>query len=243
MAAVVGHHGAVAASPALAETWSKTLAEQLARLQALGDRQQLWHYWDLHNPWSRAADAVDSWQVLDICQAPELLSLVCQWLGEDIILFDSQLLPNPRLAEPDAGWRSDADFFPLSSGTGLCVRLPCGAGHYSFTYRESSSGLASVLEPSPGELVLHRGDLSYRSHDDGHHPFEFVIRYFPASAQYLRDPADARHLRLMESYPWINYVTKPLWLVHGEDHGDNDFATGFQPKTGRWTHARSSLSD
>ena len=44
----------------------------------------------------------------------------------------------------------------------------------------------------------------------------------------------------MESYPWINYVTKPLWLVHGEDRGDNDFATGFQPKTGRWTQARTS---
>ena len=38
----------------------------------------------------------------------------------------------------------------------------------------------------------------------------------------------------MEEQPLINYATRPLWLVRGEDRAGNDFVTGFAPPVPRW---------
>jgi hypothetical protein len=38
----------------------------------------------------------------------------------------------------------------------------------------------------------------------------------------------------MEEQPLVNYTSRPLWLVRGEDAAANDFVTGFSPSVPRW---------
>jgi hypothetical protein len=41
----------------------------------------------------------------------------------------------------------------------------------------------------------------------------------------------------MEEQVLINFCTRPLWLVRGEDRAGNDFVTGFAPAAPRWAGA------
>ena len=56
----------------------------------------------------------------------------------------------------------------------------------------------------------------------------------PATSHYNRDPSFPPNRRAAEMRPLVNYTTRPIWLVRGEDRGDNDFATGFSPPAARW---------
>ena len=77
----------------LPECLLEFLDTESARLHRQIDVQRPWHYAELHNPWSRAASVYDSWGFLDLCQSRSLLGPVAELIGEDIILFDSQWLP------------------------------------------------------------------------------------------------------------------------------------------------------
>lgn len=237
------------AAPALlklegASDWAAdldTITQALIHAQA-----QLWEYWELHNPFGRAAARIDSWRLLDICEAPQLLAAVCKQLGPDVILFDSQIWPNPVLGpDRDHEWHCDDLFFPLSRGAGLVVRLRLGIGsplEYDFQVRgtkQEDPARSRIRLAAAGDLILHRSDVRYRRLAvPGEHGLEYVIRYFPASARYIRSPDNPRQRELMERFPWVNYCTMPLWLVSGIDRADNDFVTGFRTRVGRWTEAR-----
>ncbi|MDJ0749446.1 MAG: hypothetical protein QNJ11_08165 [Woeseiaceae bacterium] len=191
------------------DDWSGFLRRQYATILASGAANRPWLFWELHNPWSRVAAMIDSWQVLDICQSGTIVDAVTKVIGDDVVLFDSQALPNPGLdAFDDVAWQHDDTFFPIDEPTGVVVRIPFGIEY------GRDEGAAPVHQ-------------------------ELVVRYFSASSLYLRDPQHPKQQRLMELYPWINYTTLPLWLVSGEDRAGNDFVTGFATKPGRWTRARS----
>ena len=70
------------------------LQTECARLRGQIPVPRPWHYAELHNPWSRAGAAYDSWGFLDICQSSSLVETVAALIGTDIILFDSQWLPD-----------------------------------------------------------------------------------------------------------------------------------------------------
>jgi hypothetical protein len=62
----------------------------------------------------------------------------------------------------------------------------------------------------------------------------YAIRYMPATSRFERDPLAPANWIAMEEQPLINFVTRPLWLVRGDDRAGNDFATGFSPVVPRW---------
>jgi hypothetical protein len=35
----------------------------------------------------------------------------------------------------------------------------------------------------------------------------------------------------------VNYTKRPIWLMRGKDHANNDFVTGFMVPAARWTDA------
>ena len=77
-----------------------------------------WHFAELHNPWARAAACYDSWGFLDLCQSAPLLDAIAGLIGEDLILFDSQWLPDrwqPCVPELE----SDAHRFPVDPPRGV----------------------------------------------------------------------------------------------------------------------------
>ena len=215
------------------------LQEQLAVIYQSGEKMRPWLLWELHNPWSRSACSVDSWKFLDLCQSEKLLQLITPFIGENIILFDSQFSPDLYdTGKSEISWKNDRLRCPVNPLHGLVVRIPFSDPvneNVKFIYKADQSG-EQVIEVKFGHLICHNINLAYRIQgiENLTQPVEYVIRYFPATSRYLRDPATKLHRELTERYPLLNYAQMPLWLVQGEDRANNDFVTGFQPKAGRW---------
>jgi hypothetical protein len=200
-----------------------------------------WHFAELHNPWARAAACYDSWGFLDLCQSSALVEAITTLIGEDVILFDSQWLPDRRqpYTSPVA-MQSDAHRFPVDPPRGVTA-LIAFANPPTTTVRiagiEQHACMSVELRRGNVLLVDHLVPYCLQSvHRDGL-PTVYAVRYFPASSRYDRDPAAPVHRTLTERYPLFNYARMPLWLVHGEDRAQNDFVTGFNVRAGFWTSA------
>lgn len=208
-----------------------------------------WHYAELHNPWARAAAFYDSWGFLDLCQSPPLVDAIATLLGKDVILFDSQWLPDRwQPPEPELALESDAHRFPVDPPRGVtAVMAFVDPATITIQIDSQPANLAQSIEaPACVSLDLRQGSVLLVDHrarygvqssrQDGL-PTIYAVRYFPASSQYNRDPAAPVHRALTERYPLFNYAQMPLWLVHGEDRAQNDFVTGFNARAGFWTNA------
>ncbi|MCY4255686.1 MAG: hypothetical protein OXE51_06155 [Gammaproteobacteria bacterium] len=229
----------VAVAPATpVEDYLVFLREQLAAIYRSARKVRPWLLWELHNPWSRSASVADSWKFLELCQSKALLSLITPFIGEDIILFDSQFSPDlGEAGKPSL--QNDRLRCPAEPLRGLVVRIPFAgpANHGAKFICKADQSKSQTVEYGIGSIVCHNMDLDYQviaGPGCTQQPFEYVIRYFPATSLYLRDPTAKPHIQLTERLPLLNYAQMPLWLVQGEDKAGNDFATGFQPKAGRW---------
>lgn len=210
------------------------LETQVRRLQNRVSVPRAWHWRELHNPWSRAAAIYDAWGILDCCRDLAALETVRFMIGDDIILFDSFWLPDPWKAADPAS-RTDRIMFPVEPCAGLTVLCALATDVRSrpaMIFRTNDRRIALV----PGRLLVVESACRYRI--DGSRsrsPSVFGARYFPATCRYLRDPAHAAHMALMEHLPLFNFAKMPLWLVAGEDRADNDFVTGFRPQAPFWS--------
>jgi hypothetical protein len=230
------------------------LQAQAARLSGQIAVPRPWHYAELHNPWSRAGAAYDSWGFLDICTASMLIDNIAMLMGPDIILFDSQWLPGRRDSlDANPALESDAHRFPVDPPSGLTALVCCAHDERSgvgVNYRHPDPhkrGTSHTPDaPINVSIDLHCGDVlfvdsaqPYRIHSDPGNtlPTVYAIRYFPASSRYNRDPAAPVHRALTDRYPLLNYARMPLWLVQGQDRAANDFVTGFNVRAGFWTNA------
>jgi hypothetical protein len=61
-----------------------------------------------------------------------------------------------------------------------------------------------------------------------------VVRYFPSSSNFVRDPRYPANWLAMEEQVLLNYTTRALWLVAGQDRAGNDFVTGFSEQIPSW---------
>jgi hypothetical protein len=223
----------------LPEATLEFLRQQAAKVRAGGGAVRPWHYWELHNPWSRAGTVYDSWGFLDLCQTPALLDPVAELIGPDIVLFDSGWLPDPsltRAAGADSAAlepSSDAARFPVEPLGGATVLVAFARE----THGELSVDLGSTQLPfASGVVCALEARVPYRvcGLDESGLPSVYVARYFSATARYLRDPALAVHRDLTERYPLLNYARLPLWLLRGEDRAENDFVTGLSVRAAYW---------
>lgn len=222
------------------------LLAQRDRLTSGVSTPRPWHYCELHNPWSAAAALYDSWGFLDLCSAPATVDALALALSDDIILYDSQWLPDPWQdtgagsawitdehrppVEPHAGATA---MFSLVDWTLMGSQLECLPGSHTDPQRSTK---ALDMTPRAGELLICHPNLRYRMTRPTRrtHPLAFAVRYFPASSRYLRQANHPLHQALTERYPLLNYARLPLWLVRGTDRADNDFITGFRSRAGRW---------
>ena len=209
-----------------------------------------WHYAELHNPWSHAGASYDSWGFLDLCQSAFLLETVASLMGPEIILFDSQWLPDPwQSSETGSALECDAHRFAVDARRGLTVLVCFGGKGETATYFDhraaadppapagSLEQVSLLLEPGTVLAVdlqlLHR----VRTRPEAAAPTVYAVRYFPATSRYNRDPSAPLHRNLTERYPLLNYARMPLWLVRGDDKAGNDFVTGFNSRAGYWSNA------
>ena len=244
-----GFTGLQRADATFPEHLLRFLQAESARFSAQIAVPRPWHYAELHNPWSRAAAVFDSWGFLDICQSSSLIEKLATLIGPDIVHFDSQWLPDRwQLIDTESALESDAHRFPVDPPRGLTVLIgvadaPRGAVrvHYRPSHlRHAAERCGNVsLDLEPGTVLFLDSRVPYcvRAARDSTVPSAYAVRYFPASSRYSRDPAAPVHRALTERHPLINYARMPLWLVHGQDRGDNDFVTGFNARAGFWTSA------
>jgi hypothetical protein len=169
----------------------------------------------IHNPWGQAATLTNAWAFLDLCECAPVLDPVAALIGPDLILWDSELhLCAAEYATFVSGGR-EGRYWPVAPLAGAVA-------------------LVSLARPA----VLHVADVRALSAADltrldGGAPL-YVIRYMPATSRFARDPQWPANWIAMEEQPLVNYTTRPLWLVRGEDRAGNDFVTGFASNAPRW---------
>lgn len=220
------------------------LKRERARLCGQIEVPRPWHYAELHNPWSGAAAFYDSWGFLDLCQSSPLVQAIARQIGEDVILFDSQWLPD-RWHDPGVACESDAHRFAVDPPSGVTALIALTDGsklalQSAFAPMMRPFDRSVTIELDAGDVLLVGHEAAYRLESSSRDapPVIYAVRYFAASSRYLRDPASSMQRALTERYPLLNYARMPLWLVHGEDRAQNDFVTGFNARAGFWTNAR-----
>lgn len=222
------------------------IRQQASLYESKQQKWRPWHYWELHNPWSRSATVFDSWRFLDLCEYPPLLEHISAFIGNDLILFDSQFWPDLIAHHPpEESWQSDAYRFPVRPTAGLTVCIPLYDGSNDgtqFRFLPGSHISDSSEQPVSSILLTGKNILCYDCQlqyqliqgSKNNLPEALIIRYFPATSQYLRDESSPFHRALTDQFPLLNYAQLPLWQVAGKDQANNDFVTGFNPKPGRW---------
>ena len=177
----------------------------------------------MHNPWGHAAVLANAWRFLDLCEDAAILDAVARLIGPDIVLWDSELHLAAASYVRFAAQGREGRYWPATPLAGAVVLIAPTRAAHSFTCLDVA--------------LLANADLS--GFDAGA-PL-YVIRYMPATSQFVRDARSVANWVAMEEQPLINYATRPLWLVRGEDRAGSDFVTGFAPPVPRW--AASQLEE
>ena len=76
-----------------------------------------------HNPWGQSARVIGSQVFLDFCRFPEILDMVEQLIGPDIVLWGSQLFCKPAGNGMAVPWHQDGQYWPLEPLATVTVRL------------------------------------------------------------------------------------------------------------------------
>jgi hypothetical protein len=76
-----------------------------------------------HNPMGQSARSVGSQVFLDLCKFPEILDMVEQLIGPDIVLWGSQLFCKPAGDGMAVPWHQDGQYWPLDPLATVTVRL------------------------------------------------------------------------------------------------------------------------
>ena len=76
-----------------------------------------------HNPWGQSARVIGSQTFLDFCMFPEILDMVEQLIGPDIVLWGSQLFCKPAGHGMAVPWHQDGQYWPLDPLATVTVRL------------------------------------------------------------------------------------------------------------------------
>jgi len=76
-----------------------------------------------HNPWGQSAKIVGSWTWLEFCRFHEIVDMVEQLIGPDVILWGSQLFCKPASHGMAVPWHQDGQYWPLDPLATVTVRI------------------------------------------------------------------------------------------------------------------------
>ena len=240
--------GIVNAGTAIAEPLLDTIKTEYRKALNSARRMNYNQLAGLHNPWGKSAHLFDSWALLDICQSEHMLTLVTPLIGEDVVLWESTFYSYSALTVAGT-WVRHSDFSPIKPMQGVSVRIAIEAAGISLDYIPGShiDNNQQTIQQNSKRLSLPQGGMlcqdirlaqRYSQPPSQYLCGEYVIHYMPATSVLVRDPLSSAQRQLAEKMPLINYGKSPLWLVSGSDRQNNDFATGFAPPIGQWTHAQ-----
>jgi hypothetical protein len=76
-----------------------------------------------HNPWGQSAKVIGSRKFLEFCHFDEILDMVEQLIGPDIVLWGSQLFCKPAGDGMPVPWHQDGQYWPIDPLATVTVRL------------------------------------------------------------------------------------------------------------------------
>jgi hypothetical protein len=204
-------------------TRNQTLSERLDLLRIGVDKVVALQPWPrqerlsgLHNPWGFGAGLVDPWLVLDLCEDAQVLDAAQQFIGPDIVLWDTELYLQGSIYLQFVREGREGRYWPAAPLQGAIVIIPLGSDEQALVCMD----LASVSKEALSALELSA-------------PI-YVFRYMPATSAFQRDARAPANWTAMQEQPLLNFTRRPLWLVRGEDRAGNDFVSGFLPQVPRW---------
>lgn len=209
-----------------------------------------------HIPFGDKHDAQAAAEWLGYCTDPQILDLVEQVLGPDIVLWGSQVFCKPAQVGREVPWHQDGQYWPIRplatcsvwialddvDAQNGCMRYIPGshAGQRVYRHRVSErAGLVINQELEPAEFdeasarddVLQAGQFSL--HDvylvHGSRPNRSPRRRAGFVMRYM--PATSlfdREVDRAQSQAGVTFSLsrRPIWLVRGQDRAGNDFRTG-----------------
>lgn len=173
------------------------------------------HLSGLHSPWGHGDGAVDPWLLLDLCEDPEVLDGVEALIGPDIVLWDTDLYLEAAAYQRFVAQGREGRYWPAMPLQGALVLVQAGTAQpliFLDLTQIAREGVPALDPLSP----------------------LYVLRYMPATSHFVRDSRAPANWVAMEEQPLINYTTRPLWLMRGEDRAGSDFVTGFSLPVPRW---------
>ncbi len=100
-----------------------TLRDEVDRLIARNPDVRPEQLSGAHNPWGQSARLVGSQVFLDFCRFPEILDMVEQLIGPDIVLWGSQLFCKPAGDGMPVPWHQDGQYWPIDPLATVTVRV------------------------------------------------------------------------------------------------------------------------
>ena len=76
-----------------------------------------------HTPWGQSAELLGTEEFLEFCQLPELLDMVEDVIGSDIILWGSMLFAKPGGTGKAVPWHQDGQYWPITPLKTVTVRI------------------------------------------------------------------------------------------------------------------------
>ena len=236
-----------------------TLQQEVDHLIARNPGVRPEHLSGAHNPWGQSAKLVGSTVFLDLCQFPEILDMVEQLIGPDIVLWGSQLFCKPAGKGLAVPWHQDGQYWPLDPLATVTVRVAIEdsipengcmryipGSHKSRVLERHEITTASnmalkqqlpEIDESQGrDVVLLAGQISihdvYMIHGSAEN--RSAKRRSDYAIRYM--PATTRYVRDPEfpankmASSEMNYINRPLWLLRGQDRAGNDYNLGHGPR-------------
>lgn len=202
------------AGAALPDALARPAQEAVARLLAMQPPPRRERLSGIHNPWGLAAGLTDPWRFLDLCESAPVADAFERVIGPDIVLWDSELYLHARDYRAFVADGREGRYWPAKPLAGAVALIALGARPALHVMDVQGLSL-------PAGFVADDAPL-------------YVIRAMPASSTFSRDPNTPANRTAMQEQLLINYTTRPLWLLRGEDRAGNDFVTGFASDPPRW---------
>ncbi len=169
-----------------------------------------------HNPWGQSAKIVGSWNWLEFCRHPEILDMVEQLIGPDIVLWGSQLFCKPAGHGMAVPWHQDGQYWPIEPLATATVRIAI----------EDSLPENGCMRYIPG---------SHRSHDLVEH--ELLERSDVAIRQQVTNLDESR---AKDDVLYAGQISiHDVYLVHGSAQNRSamrrsDYAIRYMPASSRY---------
>ena len=212
------------------------------------------HLVSIHVKGKNAEGVVGNSAFLDLAADPDVLDLVEACIGPDIILWGCHLFCKPAGDGLEVPWHQDGHYWPIrplatctvwvaleaSDRENGCLRVIPGShrpAELQDHLREEGGALTMRLgedafdeaaavdvELEPGQMSLHDVYMIHGSNRNGssRRRAGLAIRYMPASSLFDRE----LFKRSDSSGFTVDFSTRPLWLMRGEDRAGNDFRAG-----------------